>query len=95
MDQAGWEPWTDLPIEDVDGLDPLLLEDPVLNDFGVVLDDRGEVNVQVGSTVTQEELVDRLGVEVGLRVRAARESAPRSFAKLRAEDGPDSRQEAA
>ena len=58
-----------LSIQNANRLHPLLLHHPVLDDLGVVLDGSSEEDVEIRSTVTEEEVVDGLSIEVRLSTK--------------------------
>jgi hypothetical protein len=59
---------TYLSIEHVDSFGPLFLSDPMLNDLGMVTVEVRIEQIQVCTPMTQDKLVNHLGVEVILRI---------------------------
>jgi hypothetical protein len=55
-----------LAIEDANGLDPFLLEHPVLDNLTKVFDEGCKVDVEVCPAVAEEEIIHSLTVKVGL-----------------------------
>ena len=59
-----------LSIYHINGLTPLLFHDPMLDYSFKVTDHRCIVEVHVRTTMALNQLVDRLGIQVGLKARS-------------------------
>lgn len=55
-----------LSIQCIYSLGPLLLRDPVLNDFLVIFEQIGVKDVQVGAAMSDYELINHLEIQVTL-----------------------------